>query len=203
MGKPQPLPPDRARRTIAHRLAPLIDRVRQIPTRLGIRSNRVFLVWTKYGGDERGDGNEVEVGRLEILPTPRVADLTSLALNPFTGGILPAGSVRVDRISARFNMDVLQGKVVPAAAVRGAPIKEPFDFFYEIVSDGRSDQPLQDSSEAERLSGGPSRAPRARFRLASFPERDEDSVQFSIILERISEDRTRDGESQIGADEVL
>lgn len=203
VGKLRPLTPFEARNTLAHRLSPRVDRLRQVATRFGIRSDRVFLVWTKFTGLERGEGEEQEVQRLEILPTPRVHDLTSISLNPLTGGILPAGSVRVDRISARFNDDILQGRVPPGSAERGKRTNEPFDFFYEIVADGRSDAPLVgcgDVHEAELVSGGPTKAARARFRPASMPERREGGVEYSIVLERISEDRTAEGLSRIGED---
>ncbi len=162
-------------------------------------------MWTECSGYERGEGNEGELLRLEILPTPRVSDLTSVTMNPFSGGILPAGSVRVDQISARFNDDILSGRIAPAADARGHRIVEPFDFFYEIIEDGRADGPLTGPcagvSEAEQLSGFPSDASRAKFRLASVPNRDEGSVQFTVLLERISEDRTASGQSQLGQDE--
>lgn len=203
-GKPRALTPFEARNTLAHRLAPRVDRLRQIATKVGIRSDRVFLIWTKYTGVERGEGEEPELARVEILPTPRVSDLTAIQMNPTSGGVLEAGSVRVDRISARFNDDILQGKVGDATRARGLRIREPHDFFYEIVADGRSDAPQvacsSGPSDAEQFSGGPSQAPRARYRLVGFPERREDGVEYAVVLERIHEDRNADGTSRIGED---
>lgn len=183
--KPRALSAIEAKGTLAHRLAKRVDGIRQIATRLGIRSRRVFLVWTKYDGAERGEGNEYEIGRLEILPTPRISDLTSVAFNPYSGGILPTGSVRVDRISALLTEDQLTGKMLPGAAQSGEELEEPYDFFWELVEDGRGD-PNPD---------------REKFRIVGHPFRKEAAVQWVVVLERISEDNDFNGFSSYGGDE--
>ena len=184
MPRPRPLSPDEARRSLANRLGIRIaPRLRQFATKFGIRSKRVFLVWTKFGGAERGDGNEILVSRLELLPTPRVIDLSSILYQPNSAGVLPVGSVRVDKVSVVYTMDQLMGKAVPGQ-LKGTKIREPYDFFYEIVEDGRGDEvPM-----------------RQRFRLYGVPDRKEEDVCWSILLERTSEDMARNGQSQYGID---
>lgn len=157
-----------------------MDRVRQIATNLGIRPYRVFLTWTKWGGEEIGEGDETLVQRIELLPTPRVRSLDNITLAPFHAGILPEGSLRVDQISTTYTLDQLMGRMQPVAHEDHIP--EPYDFFYEVVEDGRGD---------------PSPV-RMRFRLFGTPHRLPDSVQWQLVLQRTSEDRTRDDKSAFG-----
>lgn len=183
MPRPRPLTRLEAKRSLAHRLSPRVDRLRQFATKFGLRSKRVFLVWTRYTGEERGEGIERELARKEILPTPKVSDLTSITLSPYAAGILPVGSLRVEKISAAFSAEMLLGKVAPVTE-EGHPIRDPYDFFYEIVED-------------ERVSSEPARM---KFRLLGQPTRVEGSVSWSIILDRIDEDRSPAGVSQLGPD---
>jgi hypothetical protein len=184
MPKIGPLSPDQARGTLAHRLTRTADNLRQLATKFGIRPYRVFLVWTQWSGEERGEGDEKEVQRVEILPTPRITSLDSVTFSLFSAGVLPVGSVRVDRISGRaFSNDLLSGIILPDGT-HADHIPEPFSFFYEVVEDGRGDNP----------------ALRSKFRLLSFPFRRAEQVDWTIMLERISEDRNRYGQSQAGVD---
>jgi hypothetical protein len=184
MPTPKPLTPEQAKRTLANRLGTRIaPRLRQFSTKFGIRSKRVFLTWSKYSGQERGEGNENIVARVELLPTPMVTDLTSIVLNPYSAGVLPVGSVRVDKIAVTYTMDQLMGKAVPGQH-RGDKVHEPYDFCYEIVEDGRGDDPPM----------------RQKFRLFGMPNRKEGDVCWVVLLERISEDFARDGRSNAGID---
>lgn len=102
MSRPRPLNPFEAKRSLANRLAPTADRVRQIATRLGIRPYRCFLVWTRFSGEDRGEGDENLIARVELLPTPKVSELTSQQLLLYGAGTLPTGSLRVEKVSATF-----------------------------------------------------------------------------------------------------
>lgn len=176
--KVRPLTGVEARRTLAHRFGGIADRLRQLATNFGIRSRRCFLTWVRSTGEARGEGLEGVVERVEILPTPRVGDLTSLSLNPFSAGVLPIGSVRVDRISIAYTLDQLEGRLIPGQSRQvGAP---NLDFFWEIVEDGRGDQPAE----------------RQRFRVLGRPHRDEGGVQWIVLLERMAEDLDRRGRPQ-------
>lgn len=191
MPRVKPLQQNEASRSLAQRLAPRADRLRQLATKLGVRPYRVFLVWTKFGGEERGEGDEVETRREEILPTPRLQDLTGIQFNPYSGGVLPTGSVRIDRIScARYSEDTLRGRVQPGAPRVGESIEEPNDFFWEVVFDGRND-PMTGTLR-----------PRSKYRLVGNPWLDAGAVNYVVILERVSEDRSAGGLSNIGDDEL-
>jgi hypothetical protein len=188
-----------AQRTLLHRFSPMIDRMRQKLTDYGMRPYNVFLTWTKWHGGERGEGTETIIRRLPVLPNPSIEDLTGISLQPYSGGVLPVGSVRVSKISMRYAQDLLMGLVLPCdpeasfmSQVHGGPpvdpmmtaiateeVGEPYEFFYEVVEDGRSN------------GGRP--AVRSRFRPLSAPFRDAANAGWIIVLERVSEDMQRSG----------
>jgi hypothetical protein len=192
MAKIRALTPEQAKRTLVNRFGRRADRLRQIATNKGVRPYRVFLTWTKWGvtsEDERGDGKEVLVRQIEILPTPRVRSLDNLSFSIQHAGVIPVGSLRVDRISIhRFTEDVLLGVAYPddplpfGEDAREKHIPQPYEFFYEVVEDGRGDNPPK----------------RRRFRPMNTPHREAGGVHWTIMLERVSQDRTRDNKSGMG-----
>jgi hypothetical protein len=181
----RPLQPGRAGGSLASRLAPVADRLRQLNTRFGIRPYRVFMVWTQFGGAERGEGGERLRQRIELLPTPVVKSLDNIAFSPWHAGILQVGSLRVSEVSAvAYGEDVLRGfdvRLIPELDLCAAnvSIPEPWDFFYEVVEDARG-------------GGCPDRP---RFRLANTPFRNADTQEWTFTLERTSRERTRLDES--------
>lgn len=180
MPKVRPLSPAQASKTFANRFARTGDRLRQIATNFGIRPLRVCLVWTKWSGAERGEGTEQEVRRIEILPTPKVSSLDSVSYSIFHSGTLPVGSIRVEQVTESLTLDTLSGKVVPK---KGEPtVPEPYSFFYEVREDGRGDNPPQ----------------RWKYRLLGVPFRRAGKVDWTMLLEKISEDPRRDGRSAAG-----
>lgn len=200
MSKPRPLTPQQARNSLAHRFGRRADSLRQLATRFGIRPDRVFLVWTRWSGARRGEGDETVTHRVEILPTPRVSDVTSLARRPWSVGILPEGTLRVDRISVYFTEDHLSGLVIPSSPptvipsgeqVAGTPVEpreDPQrDFFWEIAEDGRGDA-LPD---------------RRRFRLFAKPNRAAGSVEWAALLEPVSEPVNREGKPRVSEEDAL
>lgn len=193
---------------LVERLQPTVDKLRQRFTSFGLRNYVVLLVWTRWGGLERGEGHETILAQVPILPRPKVIDLTSVSLSAYSAGLLPVGSVRVEEITGQLTEDVLMGKQIPpqpyldacgaphigagqalppdilartSSEMIGQPfvrvrdrVEEPFEFFYEIVEDRPN-------------------STRKRFRLLSSPFRDPGKFQWMITLERMSEDRQRDG----------
>jgi hypothetical protein len=126
--------------------------------------------------------------------------------------VWPDGTLRVDQISAgAYTSDNLKGIVIPddhpefrntcgaCGAVRptcGHPVggtrinpksKQPIDFFFELVEDGRGADP----------------AGRTRFRLYGEPERAEGSLAFAVNIQRTSEDFDRLGVSQSDDDDTF
>ena len=103
-------------------------------------------------------------------------------LTPYAAGVLPVGMTRVDLVSAKWTREELRGKIPPASQERASLIEEPYDFFWEIVDD-------------KRMGGRPTRR---KFRVVSLT-RDEGNVCWSVLLERVSEDRTPEGLSGLDA----
>lgn len=202
MRRPTPLSPDRARRSLVGRLSPVADGIRQLATKLGARPLSVFLVWTMSGGHERGQGEEETIAEVELLPTPVVSDLSALQLSPFSAGKYPVGTVRLSEVSlARYTADVLRGERLLLAGGIGPPRtsaigefrhpvsgelvdRERVSFFYEIVEDGRGDNPPA----------------RRRFHLFSDPHPNAENVEWILFLARAHEDRDRARRSQEGVD---
>lgn len=178
MPTPKALEPSQAKTSLANRFVRLGDRLRQLNTKFGIRAKRVFLVWTKSSGTEVGEGDERIIARVEVLPTPKIADLSSVALNPFSAGKLPVGVIRVSEVTQTLTFDQLTGRRVPG---RTEPIEEPFDFYYVVQEDGRGDN----------------QADAQRYRLFSTPNRAEGKVEWQLLLERQSREPDRNGKPSL------
>lgn len=202
MPKPAPLSPGAAARTLAHRFTRRADSLRQLHTRFGARSRRVFLVWTLWTGAERGEGDEQVLHRVELLPTPRIEDLGAVALRPWSAGVVPEGMVRVDQISCgAYTRDNLMGLKLPSEYRATQPVPSQIvdidntgdprlnartDFFWEVQEDDRSGEPQ----------------PAFRFRPYSEPTRKETQLWWIVMLERIDDDSSRDGHSKYDEEDV-
>jgi len=199
MPRVRPLNPQQAARTFANRFARTADNLRQLNTSFGLRPTRVFLVWTRWSGSVRGEGEELVVRQVEILPTPKVKSLDAVTFSIFHAGTVPVGSVRLSEVSVSFTYDNLVGHAMPpcddpcakcskSVDACGCPkepphadqIAQPNDFFYELAEDGRGDNPPV----------------RQKFRPLSYPWRNAGNVEWQIMLEKIAEDRGRDGRSK-------
>lgn len=174
-GRPRLLSDGEASTSLADRLSKRVDRLRQINARLGFRPYEVFLVWTKWDGTERGDGDQSIVCRAPLLPIPLVQDLTSLSKSKFSAGKYPTGSLRISEISTCYKPDLLAGRVLPDAGEDQVP--HPYQFFYEVVEDGRHGCAPE----------------RRRFNLVSEPWLDAENFQWVLVLEKTTGDMARDG----------
>ncbi len=153
-------------------LIPCVDSIRDIATQLGARPYQVMLVWTQWSGGERGVGIEDVLREELILPTPKIADLTSVSRDLQPVGMDETGSIRVTEISARYTEDYLFGKCGD-----GSSIPEDQNFYWEVRF------PREDGC-----------GPRRRFFPKSAPSLDATNFQWKISLLKISEDRTRAGD---------
>ena len=171
MPTPRPLSPFQAKATLANRLGRIADRVRQFSTSFGLRSYRIFLVWSTFTGEERGEGTEHEIQRIEILPTPRVAELTSLQAASYGAGVLGTGSLRADLISVKLAESTLNGTFIPGRGQDTGSFPNGIDFWWELRSDGRGlDIPVP-----------------IRFRLAASPVLLPGQVGWAVVLEKQEE----------------
>jgi hypothetical protein len=132
-GSVRPLRPDEVKRSLMSTLSPVIDNIRQIAVQLGLRPYRVFIVHVLWTGVKVGDGNPLEISRREILPTPRIRDMsaTTEVLSAF--GRVEEGGIVIDRISAKYSEDDLTGKtpdlIDPAMPRTG---KRNGEYFWEV-----------------------------------------------------------------------
>jgi hypothetical protein len=172
MPTPRPLNPFEARATLANRLTRIADRIRQFSTSFGLRPYRVFLVWSRFDGEERGEGNEREVQRTEILPTPRISSLTSLQNMAYGAGVLSTGTLQVDLISPSIPQSALDGTRVPSVGQDLGDYPNDLDFWWEIRFDQRTveDIPVP-----------------LRFRLSATPVLLPGQVGWSVVLEKQEE----------------
>jgi len=192
-----------ARQTLASRLASTANRLRARYTTFGLRPYVVELVWSRWTGGERGEGNERVLLRLPLLPIPKVEDLASINKVLFSAGTLPVGTVRISQLNPLLTADAMLGKTMPCdcqelrdavmagraarnlnlEAVKFEETPEPYEFFWEIHEDGRT----------LPITGPHSQPVRHRFRPLSEPFLQADRFQWNILLERVSEDYGRDG----------
>lgn len=105
------LDPDSYKRTLAQRLAGvrLVDPLRNLLTRFGLRHYEVRILRLQWSGGERGQGEPFVARALLVEPTPRVNDLESIAQSIEGPGVQEIGEVTVDRISAEFSEEMLRG----------------------------------------------------------------------------------------------
>ncbi len=171
-GAVRPLRQDEIRRTLAAKLVPTVDKLRQLSTTFGCRPYRVFLVHVLWSGGRVGSGTPSEIGRREILPTPYVIDLSSTTelLSPF--GRTEDGSAIVDQISEKFSEDDLMGGTPdladPASPYTGRPGAE---FFWE-VRESRDTSPAPVARHYVPA-GAPTRKPPMGWRI-TLTKRDAD-----------------------------
>jgi hypothetical protein len=163
-----------AKQSFAQRLSKIADRARNIPTRMGLRPYRVFMVWETFASGERGAGRARELARVELLPVPEVVSLDNVALRASEAGVVRLGMLQLKGVSTcSYTRDQLEGHTLPVEAQDTLPANVVFR--YEIVEDGRGDaKPTRD-----------------RFRLAVTPHRDTNSIDWRITLERVGDDAPR------------
>lgn len=162
--------------TLAHKLIPVADRLRDLHTKFGGRTYKVKIIRTKWSGGRRGIGEEYVTSELIILPTPLVVDLSSLqeVLTPV--GLNEVGSVQINEISGRFSEEQLRG-----LDSNGVEIPNDEQVYYEI--------------EFPRIRDGKSPI-RRRFIISQAPNYSPYSFQWRITLSKVDEDRNALGETQ-------
>ena len=160
--------------TLAQKLIPIADNVRNLYTRFGLRTYKVRIVRVRWSGGKRGRGVAHVSSTLDILPTPRVQDLSALTevLEPI--GVDESGVLTVSEISGRYTDDQL--RYLSDDGDQPGPDEE---VFYEI------EYPQPDGYGGDVI---------RRFTLRGAPDYSASRYQWTIRLERSQEDRTRQGD---------
>jgi len=140
-GKVHPLAPGQFARSLAGSLGPSLDEIRQIGTDLGLRPYRVFLVHWQWAG-EKGVGRPREISRREILPTPRVRDMSQASFLMSQFGMTEAGGIFIDRISTKYSEDDLRGRTPDLRnPARQQTNLANVEFFWEVREDRQTVPP--------------------------------------------------------------
>ncbi len=161
-----------ASKSLAAKLAPVADKLRDLNTKFGRRNYNVTIYRTRWSGRIRGQGKESIIFEQCILPTPALADLGSLTELATLHGLEEAGTIQLSEVSHRFTEDLLMG-IDPEGF-------EPLDtdnVYYEI--------------EFPRPDGRP--GVKRRFELRGAPTYRPDQYQWFLSLEKIEDNRFRDG----------
>lgn len=150
-----------------------VDYIRQIPVDLGARPYRVFLVWTRWSGEDRGEGVESLVREEEILPVPKVQEISSVQLQLLDIGTDEQGSLQISQISPRYTENQLLGRHQD-----GSGVSRNETFSWEVRLD------KGDVSDLKK---------RRRFMIKGVPSFKADSLQWTVNLIRAGSDREHDG----------
>lgn len=113
------LDPDSYSRTLAQKLAGrrVVDPLRDLATRFGVRHYEVRIVRVRWSGGERGIGESYydpdfsgQHGMV-VEPTPRITKggVGNLDESVQGVGVLELGDIRVDRISTAYDENTLKG----------------------------------------------------------------------------------------------
>lgn len=173
-----PLPTDEPR-TLAGKLVPQADTLRNLYAKAGIHIYRVWLVHVSWTGGKRGAGMPSITSRVELLPVPRVRDYESVRRGIRATGVTEEGDVYVDRISTKYSEDDLLGKT-PDLRDPTLPrtSRQDVEFWWEIQENRPSSPP----------------PPIRRFSPpTAVPFLQRDAFQWKVVLTKQAGDRGRRG----------
>lgn len=158
--------------TVARRLVPTADRLRNLLTRFGLRPYKVRMVVVRWSEGFRGRGVPNVLSVVDMLPTPAVLSLDGVTqvVNPV--GEQEEGTISLSEISGCYTEEQLRGQ-----GPQGEPIPPSDEFFYEI--------------EWPKPNGMAS--VKRRFNVRGAPAYQADNFQWTVRLERSLGDRNRAG----------
>jgi hypothetical protein len=162
------------KKTLARKFVPLADSLRDLLTKFGLRTYRVSIVRERWSGGQRGVGAVEIISVVPILPTPKMSDLSSLTEIVQPIGLDEVGSAELSEISGRYTEEELRG-----LEADGTEVGPDTEIYYEV--------------EFPRVDGGPSI--KRRFFIRGVPNYNPGGLQWSVNLEKASEDRMRNGDS--------
>ena len=164
--------PQLLKKSLAQKLVPVVDKLRDLNTRFGTRPYRVRIVRTLWSGKERGQGTESVIQELEIVPTPVVVDLNTLQEIVTPVGQAEIGLVQLREVSGRYTEDHLSG--VDPNGNHPGPQESVFFEIEFFRPDGQNTD-------------------KHRFSLAATPYYNATGFQWTLVLDGELERRRRDG----------
>lgn len=156
-------------KTLLDGLVCTIDQVRDLHTTFGERRYQVSLVWTRWSGGERGIGQETVITVLNLLPTPKVSDVSQVRRDVQSFGTEEMGELKISEISMTYSENLLVGK----GMVGDGPIPLDVSFYWEVYN--------------------PAAGLRRRFIPKSAPNINPSNFEWVISLVRASGDRDSEG----------
>lgn len=180
-GRLRPPFPQQEPNTLAGRLVPVADRMRNLYARFGLAIYRVYIVHAYWTGAKRGLGDPIIASRREILPVPRVRDLNAVRRNLRATGLTEEGDIIIDRISGKYAEDDLTGRTpdnidpeIPRTSLRTV------EYWYEVV---------------ENRPSNPKPVPRRFSPPVATPMLSRGGFAWTIILTKQGTDRSRRGDA--------
>lgn len=162
--------------TLAQTLVPTADSLRDMFTSFGLRPYKVRFVRLRWSGMKRGQGAAYVACEIDILPTPKILDLTTLTeiVNPV--GLDEVGGVLLTQVSGNFTEEQLRfGETDKKSLAQNEEV------FYEVQFVRKDDQP----------------GDRRRFALRSAPMYLAGKFQWQLRLEKSNENRAANGDPRI------
>jgi len=143
-GSVQALSPTAQAQSLASSLIPVADSCRQIAASLGLRPKRVFLIHRVWPSGQRGLGTPQVISERELLPVPKVIDMSSTSLIMRAAGLGEEGGITIESISAKYSEDDLLGLTPDLTSVldpmTGA---DNVEFFWEVRETRNTTPPPQ------------------------------------------------------------
>jgi hypothetical protein len=122
-------------KTVAAKLVPVADNLRDLQVKLGIRTYQVRIIKTRWTGGYRGDGVEIIVSSMDVLPTPLVDNVGNLSEQVQSYGLVEDGTMQISEISGRYTESEVLGWASPSQ-----PPADDEQVFWEVEypqTDGR------------------------------------------------------------------
>lgn len=161
--------------SLGQQLIGVVDGARDLLTQFGLRPYRVKIIRTRFAGGRRGVGPEEVIHELELLPTPKVVDMSALTEVDTPIGINEQGVIQLQKISGRYTEETLIG-----VGPDGKQVAPNETVYYEI--------------EFFRRDGRPSE--KRRFIRDSVPTYNATAFEWMVTLVNVVEKRNRDGSPQ-------
>lgn len=202
-------------------LIDVVDAARGIVSDLGLRPQRVFLVWIGWtidgyatapvvredmepdaaaeafskvdlAPDEVGVGRPILLAELEVTPRPSV--LITVSKDQDAVGVTERGTISVAQISMRYPEDLLMGLRDPFRdPKRPDALVRGVEFFWEVREDRRRGY-VTSGHAGERGATQELEALRRRFHVASAPTREAGKFEWRVSLRRADGERGRTGD---------
>lgn len=165
---------------LAANLIPTVNSLREMAEGFGTISYEVWLVWLRWSGSTRGEGQPSIEREVRITPTPHVASPSAVKYRYEPAGMVRAGDMILDRIP------------LPKPGTEDHPTSPTSDLLTGVKPylDRRLPANVQFVWELRGVQKG---TQTLRFGIAGEPWHDGARFQWVMALKHIDPDTSRDG----------